>query len=313
VTGKRVPHLFADRRVYRIALLLCGAVVLTWLAWEARNDLQRVLASTHPSVFVAAVALGVLFMAAQGMLFSRLMTKHGSQNETGNLVAAFLLSQPGKYIPGKIWSPVMQSFALKQETSFAGIAIANMELAAIAIIQTTALGVACLRPGSPLVITCALAAALSLSIAVMMLPTAMLIARASPRLTTMLRIRPPGNGYRNTPLREAIALAGVTLGANFLASWCVLSAAGSVIPSGAHAPILSSLYLGFATSMLAIPVPAGIGIREAATAGVGAYIAPGIPNSLIISIALLARCWQLAVDGTCLGVGAMLQVYLKRR
>jgi uncharacterized membrane protein YbhN (UPF0104 family) len=70
--------------------------------------------------------------------------------------------------------------------------------------------------------------------------------------------------------------------------------------------LLACLYLGFAASLLVVVVPAGIGVREAAVVGLGRMIAPELEPTLIISIALLIRCWQLLVDVASLCLGAFL-------
>jgi hypothetical protein len=303
---KKLPHLLNGRAFYRDVLLLCGVLVIGWLAWIARNDLALVFKNISPGYFLVAVLLGVAFTIVQSALFSQLMAKHGSKSGMADLMAAFLLSQPGKYIPGGIWPVVMQSLALRDSTSFTGIAIANVELVAIAITQMTALGLACLWFYSPFIVLTALICGLALSAGIILLPTAMLLNRISSRLATLLRIDPWEQSNHRKLFRIAVLLSGVTIGFNLGASLWVLFAAGSSITREEYAPILAALYLAFASSLLIIPVPAGVGIREAATVGVGFLVAPEIPSAVLISIALLARCWQLLVDAACLGLGTIM-------
>lgn len=301
-------HLLNSKVSYRIALLLCGVVVISWLTWSASDDLAVVLKNVRPEYLLGAILIGILFTLVYGALFSQLVKKHGSKADTRDLVAAFLLSQPGKYIPGKIWPAIMQSLALKNPNSFAGIAIANVELVAIAIAQMTTLGIACLWLHHPLVALIALVFGLILSATIILLPTTILLHRISSRLTTQLRIYPPEKCNQYSPFWSAFLLSGAAIGFNLTASLWVLFAAGPSITQEAYAPILAALYLAFAASLLVVPIPAGVGVREAATVGVGFMVAPEIPSTMLISIALLTRCWQLLVDAACLGLGTIMLI-----
>jgi hypothetical protein len=301
-----LSRLFNDKASYRIGLFLCGALVMGWLAWIARDDLLTISRNVRPGYFLIAVLLGVVFTIFQGALFAQLMAKNGSNTNFRKLISAFLLSQPGKYIPGKVWPAMMQSLVLRDLSNFTGIAIANVELFAIAMIQMTALGLACLSLHSPFIMLTALFCGLALSTMIVLLPTAAILNRISARLAILLRINACGSHYCLGFLWGTLLLCGIAIICNFAASLWVLFAAGSSITPQQYGPILSSLYLAFATSLLVVPIPAGVGVREAATIGVGLLVAPEISSEVLISIALLTRCWQLLVDALCLGLGAMI-------
>jgi hypothetical protein len=284
--------------------MLCGAATVGWLAWTARDDLATVFRSVLPDVFIAAVIAGVLFTAVQSVLFFRLAVKHDCQSEARELMAAFLVSQLAKYVPGKIWSVVTQSLVLGRPDGFTGIAIANVELVAIGAIHMTTLGMVGLWLHNRFVVATILVGGLILGGAVMVFPTTSLFRRLPAVVLKALRLNPTLSAERTMSVRHALALSGGLLGLNLVASVCVLLAAGSSVPVGEHIAILSVLYLSFATSLMAVPVPAGLGVREAATVGLGLLLAPQVASSLLVSIALLVRCWQLATDTACLGVGA---------
>lgn len=301
-----LSRLLNDQPAYRVGLFLCGAVVIGWLAWVARDDFVSISRNIRPGYFLIAILLGVVFTAVQGALFAQLMVKNGSNANLCELVSAFLLSQPGKYIPGKVWPAVMQLLALRNMSNFAGVAIANVELVAIAMVQMTALGLACLGMHSPLIVLAVLVCGLALSTMVVLLPTATLLNRISARLVTLLAINPSVRDHQSGLLWSALLLSGAAIICNFAASLGVLFAVGSAITYQQYGPILSSLYLAFAASLLVVPIPAGVGVREAATIGIGFVIAPEISSAVLISIALLTRCWQLLVDAVCMGLGTII-------
>lgn len=299
----------ARRTIYRSILFLCGIAVIGWLAWDARIDLAEVFASVRPGLFFAAILLGVMLTVAQGLLFARLLAKHGTEADTQEIIASFLLSQPGKYIPGKVWSAVMQSLALRRESHFAEIAIANIELMIVAMVQMTMLGIAALWIRLPFASAAALGSGMVLCVAIIMLPTRLLFRRLPARIAAIFNINIISEQRQSITTWSAIGLSGLIFGLNLAASICLLSAAGASITHNEYAPILATLYLAFAASFLAVPVPAGIGIREAAAVGLGLIIAPEISSSLIISVALLARCWQLVTDTFCLGIGGTMLAF----
>jgi len=299
-------------RYYRAVLTLAGLLILGWFAWRSRHAFGEVLAGTQPLRFLLACVLGIVFTIVQGMLFSHLVHKHSRGNAAGPLMAAFLLSQPGKYIPGRIWSTFAQSIALRQSSSLGCLAVANVELAIIGMIQMTALGIACLHPTPIALSVGAFALATLTCVVIMLLPTISWLARGLPGLARWLHL-PAIDADRRVPrLREAFALTLLSLATNFAASWSVLLAADASIPAAIRLPLLASLYLGFAAGVLALPVPAGIGVREAATVGLGAMLAPQVPAALLVSVTLLVRCWQLVTDVSCLGLGLLLQARARR-
>lgn len=251
---------------------------------------------------MGGVALNLVF----GLQFDELLAKQGGTHARRRRVAAYLLSQPGKYVPGKIWSAMMQSFALRRESGITTITLANLELAVIAAIQSTGLGAACLLRQHPVWATATLVATVLATMLVAYLPSGRIIAKISPRMQRWLRLPAlpsrPGPGTYRTQLQ--LALAALTC--SFLASWCLVAATQPMVTPDQILPLLACLYLGFAASVLIIVVPAGIGVREAAVVGLGRMIAPELEPTLIISIALLIRCWQLLVDVVSLCLGAFL-------
>ncbi|MFC3813563.1 lysylphosphatidylglycerol synthase domain-containing protein [Lysobacter sp. GCM10012299] len=292
------------RRSLRAWLTFAGACLLAWLAWASRHELAGMVAACDPALLSMAVLMGIVFTIAQGSLLAWLLTKQGARHSRREAIAAFLVSQPGKYIPGKIWSPLMQSVALKDGATLGGVTIANVELAVISVVQVFALGLVCLQVNSPAIIATTVVVATAACVLIGLLPTTKVVNRISPGLASLLKL-PPTVAHQASPLSATlICLAGMA--SNFAASFLVLKAAGTSIPADALLPVLAALYLGFAASILAIPVPAGIGIREFAAAGLGHILAPGIPTTMIVSAALLFRCWQIIVDLACLAVGLML-------
>lgn len=292
---------------------LAGLATIGVLAWYWRDAIGRTFSGVVPSYFVLALLAGLLLSVLQGLLFSQLMHKNGATASTRELLTAFLVSQPGKYVPGKIWGPLLQHFSLGGATPMAVTAIANVELAVILLIQVTALGIACLGASIPMLSILVIVAATLAGTAVIRLRPIPALLQRLPRLAARLGV-PEARPVRPTAsLTLALALTAAATCAALLASWLVVVAVGPAITAPERLPALGTLFLGFASSLLVVPVPAGLGVREAATVGVGALIAPALAASQLVSLAIFFRCWQLLVDLACVALGALLSFRGDRR
>lgn len=282
---------------FRFALLsLLGGAILVWLAWHSRADLLRVLRNVSLEWVAASVAAGLALNIVYGLLFDHILCKYTRQARPLMHAAVYLMSQPGKYLPGKLWQAVMQSVALGRRTGMTSVGIANVELSLAAVTQATGLGAMFLLGVLSAPAQLVLVITLTICHLLVAKPSAKLLFAAFPRLRD--RLRPDGDDSPPKPPRSTsiLLLNLAAMAANAAASWFLLIAAHTSLSTLQMQHLLASLWLGIAASLLAMPVPAGLGVREAAMAGFGVALAPDVPPALLISIALLARCWQLLVD-----------------
>ena len=307
-----VKFMQRGKAALRLLLSMLGASVLCALAWTARDELAQVFRSVDPGYFGAAVLLGTVFLFIQGVFFDALLAKHGRGSPARDVIAAFLLSQPGKYLPGKIWSAVMQSVTLGRKHAIANVAMTNVELVLVGMIHMGALGVAALLVSQPVAALATLAIGLICAASIMVLPSAALLSRLPTAIRRLLHLPDTGTDLSRGEWSKAIWLNALLGATNLVASLAVLLAAGDTIAAQQYPPILAVLYLGFAASFLT-PVPAGIGVREAATVALGLALAPGIDAAIFISVALLARCWQLITDLACFVLGASMLAFRANR
>lgn len=289
----------------RVLLGLVGGLFLLALAWGARATLADVFSSANLPLLALAVLLGVGQLLVQGLLFSRIAEKHGSSATQTAVVMAFLASQPGKYIPGKVWSVLVQRAALGHGARLVTVTLANLELTAVALIQMTTLGIACLAHGSPPVLTLSVAAGwLASAWIVQSEAAARALCYFSP-IRNALRLEPGRLQFQGISWPAALKLSAASMATMFLASWLVLAAMGTTIPWLLQAQVLGTLFLGFAAGILAVIVPAGLGVREAATVVIGAATATSVQPELLVAVAVFARVWQLLVDLSGVGIAGV--------
>lgn len=291
---------------WRAWLYAFGALVLLALAWHSRDALSEVLASLRPGRFVGAVVVGVALTTAQGLFFGLLLRKNGSSVSLRGALVAYLVSQPGKYVPGKIWAPLMQKASMGKDSSLISIGASNVELAAVSLMQMGSLGGACLAMAHPATALTLLAAGVVIGALLLRLRALAMVSRSLPAFGDWLGIDPVMPAAPPIPALVAIGLSLGVMTLTLAASWLVLMATGLNYPVPEQATLLGTLFMGFGLSLLMFFVPAGLGVREAVTAGIGIVTAPGFSESQLIAVALVARAWQLAVDLACLFLGLVL-------
>lgn len=289
----------------RPLLFATGLIVLLAMAGIAREEIVGLLSALHLGLMALAILAGVIFLTVQGVLFSALMAKHGAPATSGAHISAFLVSQPGKYIPGKVWPVVLQAAALGRGHGLVKVAFANLELVGIGIVHVTGLGLACLWLHKPSLAASIVLAAILLGGLIVIMPTDRIAAYLPMRLRSQLDLTTINGTQRHGDAKgRAMLLSAAAVGTNLLASFCVLLAVGEALPRDLYAPVLAVLYLGVAASILALAVPAGLGLREAASVGLGMLLVPEVPSPLIVSVALLMRIWQLVNDAAVFAIGA---------
>lgn len=303
----------APRSLVRPFFLLTGLVAIIAMAWIAREELIALWSTLQISMMALATVAGVILMTTQGVLFRVLMAKHGSSATSSKLIATFLVSQPGKYIPGKVWPMVMQAATLGRGHGLARVALANLELIGISMLHMTGLGLACFWLHEPWLAATAAAAATILGALIVVSRTERIASHLPKRIRQLLGLEVITETRHAFSTGRAIVLSGSLIVINLLTSLCVLLALGPFLPRELYAPVLAVLYLGFAASMLVVPMPAGIGVREGASVGLAMLMAPEVPAHLIVSVALLARSWQLLTDGVSFAIGASFLYFTRHR
>lgn len=289
-----------------------GVLVIAWLAWHSHNDLLRVLRGVSPYWLMASIGAGIALNLAYGLLFDCILSKYGGQPRSMLHVAVYMMSQPAKYVPGKVWQAVMQSIVLRGRSSFASVGVTNIELSVVAVLHATGLGLICLFASNPPIAIAIAIATVACGWALIRFPSGRMLLALIPWLRHLLRPSTHGEQDPVAGTTTLLYLTAAALSTNFAASWWLLVAAHTGLSTLQVLHLLASLWLGIATSLLALPIPAGLGIREAAMTWIGTVLVPGVPTNLLISIALLVRCWQLLVDFSSMCAGWVLWHVIRR-
>ncbi|MBW8369343.1 MAG: hypothetical protein K0M70_16010 [Arenimonas sp.] len=286
----------------RTVATLASCALLVWLAWDARTEIAGALGVLRADYLAASIVAGVLFTLVQARIFALLVPGRSGPGSARKTMAAFLLSQPSKYLPGKIWPVFVQAAILGPSARAVTITIANLQLFLISMLHLLALGLLCLDHFSLRGLAAALVIGPLAGTMVVVLPVAAVARRLAPRMALRMDIRNEPALAPGTVRDSAIGIS-VSMVANLLASTALLLSIGDAVPRENLAGVLAVLYLGNILGALVVIVPAGIGIRELAAAALGALLLPGIPASLIVTAAVVFRLWQVVVDVLSFALG----------
>lgn len=280
-----------------VVLVLVGRFV--WRRWDA---VAAVDLDLDPGLLAISVVVLSLYLVGRALLWDDLARRSGAGIPRAEGVAAWFVSQLGKYVPGKVFlyvgrvwlyaergrskSRVSAAFAV--ETAATVVAYATAGLLALAVLD------------APLLerhrewILAALAA-----VAILAWPRAL---EGATNASLRLLGRPPVE----LPLTGPDAARFIAL---YLLNWGVFGIAFFVFVRAIHpTPVGDGLYLLGAFSLAALAgmasvfAPSGLGVREGALM---LLLAPVLPVGVAIVVALASRLWFTGTELVGIGIARL--------
>ena len=292
--------LSAVRRLALPVLLVAGlalAVLSLVAQWDEVREGARELSPGPVAAAGVAVLLGLAFS-----LLSWRSTLAGLGSPLPLTVAAkiYFVGQLGKYVPGSVW-PVVAQMELGARHGLPRRAVAAASLLTMAIAVPVALLLGLLT--APALVSADAPAYLLLFL---VLPVAVVL--LSPpvlnpllgRALTLLRRGPLPQPLTGSGITRVALLAGAAHVLLGVQAWLLARDLGA---EGAHVlPLaIGAFSLASAAGVLAIPVPAGAGVREAVLV---VALAPVLPLGQALLLALVSRLLLTLGDLTVAGVAA---------
>ena len=252
----------AIRRVLLVVVVTAVSVVL-WRNWdEVAPHLGSISGQAWAIAIIAALSSPALTMLG----WRRVLADLGSPLPLGNAAGVFLVGQLGKYVPGSVWSVIVQTeMAARSGVPRRRTGVVGLITLAMALLTGALLGL----PAVPALvnlgesISVALVGLACLAMVVALYPP--FLNRAIDRLLRLIRREPLEH--------ELSGRAIITMAVWFILSWVCTGVAVWAFASDLAESSGSSAYLalvcisGFALAsavgMLSIVLPAGVGIREA--------------------------------------------------
>ena len=282
-----------------VALGVAGLAALAWYLVDALSTGAVALDRLSIVPLLGSFALLAVGYAAQATAWHALIRSQGTRLAWTEDAARWAMSLLGKYLPGKVFHAVGRAFVYRREADEAAVTAA---FAAEFVLGMSAASVASLigLAIAPLALAPALRAALWIGAALGLVAT---FAGVPDRLVAWLARRI----LRRDVAPPARGLARIGAFALSLVGYLVMGA-GLALLAASLAPVDASLWptcvaaycLSGIVSVLAFFVPAGLGVRDVALAGLLGLV---MPAPVAASVALAARCWLTAGDLAAVALG----------
>jgi uncharacterized membrane protein YbhN (UPF0104 family) len=294
------------RRLARAAFVTAALTLLLVAVFRDRRGFEDALSSLDlASLTVASGA--VIGGAVLNMLAWRAsMAAVGVAVPLVSAARVFYVSQLGKYIPGSVW-PVVAQLELTRDTGVSRLRGVVGVLLAMVVALVTSTVIACCLLVLPvaavraeywwlLTVLPLAAAALHPAVLRVLLATALRLTRRTARVPAL-----HGRQILSSVLWSTAMWAILGLHAWLLASQ--VSAGGITLPAA-----IGAFALAWAAGFVAVVVPAGLGVREAALVLV---FSSAMSPANALAVALVSRVLMTVADAVAAGVAAGVHAWRK--
>ena len=253
---------------------------------------QDALARPRTIPLVAATLLLLATYALSGLIWGGVVTGLGGPRiSPGDAVSIFMISNMGRYVPGKIWSIAgMAALAKGQGVPVAVSATSAVMVQGVGLLAAGALGLGAFAGGSgPIPRWGLVGAGVAAGLLLLVLAVPSLFHAAVALWFRIVRTSPRANLTSAHVLRWLLQMTGVwvAMGASF---WIFAASLGMEL-SPVHAG--SAFAAAYVAGYLMLFAPAGVGVREGFLV---ALLAPALGSGPATVLAIAARLWMTAAE-----------------
>jgi hypothetical protein len=283
------------KKVASRILVSLGILFIAYIGIRHWEELTLAFNEFDQSLFALSVAAGVLGNLGIALLFRSLLVKHKALISARDAASLFYVSQITKYVPGKIWGILYQASRVEGMTGSIAILLSNIELMAIAIFTNLVIAISILSVSTyPAV------------------GFTYYVTKANP----LRFVRNYLDKKLDTENLDAITHSENVLfdifaywvcsGLFVVANFALLSAFFD-LDTISNLHLIGYLLLASAISVLAVVMPAGIGVKEVVFLLL-AGASTGYSEGFLVTVAIVSRFWQVTMDFS----GAALVFALRR-
>jgi hypothetical protein len=269
------------------AVLVAAFAVMAWAAYRRRDDIATALRSIGITGVLGAAAVAGAGLLCQWLTWHRLLSDCGADLARGTTLKIYALSMPAKYLPGGVWTPLVQVEMVARRGVGRRIVLAA---SATAILVTAVVAAAIGAGAVPAVLG---------EVGGWIVPT-VVVALALAALIhpgVVNRIAGPARTARDGATRaldgRSILIAALAAAASWL---CFGVHVMLLTPDGSQLDLLAAT-CGFALAWLAgfvfILAPAGAGVRDLVLTTI---LSRYMPVDAAVAVTLLSRAVLTAVD-----------------
>lgn len=299
------PAARPSRRRATVASVLAGSVIgVVAAAFVVRtlardwDEISEVIADARPGWLGLAVALAALGSLTMAALWQRALRLLDADLARTQVVARYFVGEIGKYLPGSVWSVLGRGELARRAGVRRGAAYTSVALSLVALYLAAAIVVAAGLPflvgsgsaGAWWVVPLVAAGLICLHPAVL----GCLVGLAERLLRRDLNLVVPA--WRDSAVL-VLSYTTAWLGVG-TATWAMARA----LDSGASWPhVTVAAVLSWLIGFLLVPVPGGVGVREAAFVAAASSLAPGVAAAVAVG----SRAMFVALDALGAGAGAL--------
>ena len=285
-----------------VAVAVAGVVFVVRAIAGERAEVADALDDARPWWLVPAFAAGLAGMATVGSGWRAALHRLGVSAARRSLFFWYFAGQLGKYVPGGVWPLVGRGELARRGGVPRPVAYSSVVLSLGATYLAAALLVAVLIPvglgAGGAAAAAAVAALVPLGLAVLHPAVLSRVVGLAERLARRsLGVSVPTWG------------TGVALVARHVPAWLLIGGATWSVARALHPdpPLVELLYattLSWVVGFVVVPVPGGLGVREAAFA---AAATPALSSGVAATVAVVARVLFMVVDLTGAAVATALR------
>jgi uncharacterized membrane protein YbhN (UPF0104 family) len=284
-----------------VGLLLAG-VAFAFVARTLLRDREAIgdaLAEAEPEWLVVGFVLAVTGMVAIALPWRRALRLVGGDLPMGQVVARYFVGEIGKYIPGGVWPVLGRGELARRRGVGRGPAYGSVALSLVALYLAAMFVVVALLPAlltgddgtGPVAV-------------VLLLPVGLVALHP--------RVLRGALSFVERVTRRHVELAlpswGQSLGllARYVPAWLAIGSATWAVaraldPQADAWQVIAAAVLSWVVGFVLVPVPGGVGVREAAFVAAAGSLDPGIAAAT----ALAARAGFVVVDAIGAAIGGL--------
>jgi hypothetical protein len=287
--------MLSPKRTASIVLMTAGTVFILVLVVQSRDQLVALLHSADWLLLAASALVGISSMIVTSIFFGYLLEKHALVLPSQDVNKMFFYGQIAKYIPGKIWGILYQTTAVNIEGATKAIGAANVDLMIISIITSISMAAALIA--NEMSIYLAIVMFFAGMYATVIASNSSLSGNAVGWMIDKVGIGTSRKTHEQkhrsaitaTPIIIYYTMIWIT---SLLAYYLMMHAVFS-FTFGEVVTYVAYLMLAWVVGVFAFLAPAGLGVRELIFITFGAYMIPDVEVSMLATIALVSRLWQV--------------------
>jgi glycosyltransferase 2 family protein len=298
------------KTVVRPLLFIIGLIFFIFLLIRSWNETKEVFISLNWGLFFLSLFIALLDNILLSVLFQNLLTKYDLHLTYPRVNQMYFYGQVAKYIPGRFWSILYQTTFVNQRGATSAILFANLDLTSAGILRNIAIALALIlfftQPwfagfiflGSVAFFwyfckSCWIASFFKL-----------LTSRIKFFAQHITSCQP--NIYHST-----ILLVGSVSWVTYLLANFLLMEAAFNFPPQEAALYIAYFSLAWVIGVIAIIIPAGIGIRELVFVFLAQQLGQAhmVSTETLISIAIIYRFWHILLEFMGVGIATGLNFW----